>query len=740
MVRDRRYRYSLHGRKNRLFPFTRNCVTACALDISICMATWALFAFTFLHNFNRLSVLFLQMEFTTINLISETITKNIIFLYVISCVFAVSGSTEIFSFGDNVKFRRAGIYLQDSDNDGDHTNFTAALKVIREEVSNTSCSNIRVFLITDGCHNTDEDPTSEINMMSVPVGKLVEVYLLGIGEKFPKEYSEQIRSKLHTGALCCPALFHCKANDAEPETIGIQFIKIRRQVNKMLDKLLLKIPGKLLPFIDDNMYETRRGEFIYFDAQPEEILKNLRVSCDGIEIPINKYIIDASARFLVFHLYKHWNSVILHKYIMRQFFSDNNFAFMKEMFQFKVSALKATVDDKTHISLKRKNLRALEIEFNTLINQSLNIIKVESKYFKEMTDKTIKSGVLSRFDTKLMIIRGYSNKQWKNDVAVFKELYLSLETDIKKTESPKPEECCPIEKSSFLSDLQKRNFLELLNEQKSSFLTKMNFTGVPFWAPIRDSSQINPWTLEIRYILSAEYSIISQRILEFSNTSCNDLYSDSASKEVKLKSGQVTSVCNAVVPIIPKHVCELLKPLVRTNMFSACATYCILKNTTIVDDGCHLAALGCCWMKTISDHPLDERPIYIMERLENFECTAKLYLDKPSIAKYIDTLLTKPRLCMISKTNLQDDKVNLRCESILKVAFLLHMCRYKFLPYNNSKPYVYDVMQMVLIEFLGRCLSDYNSKTPYMDFALNISNKTKEMFKQELIQVRKYWY
>ena len=114
-------------------------------------------------------------------------------------------------FGSIVEFIRNGTKLMREDFKCQSTNLTGAIEEIGKEVTHCHHSFIRVFLITDGMHNaTRESPNTAIEKLSIPEGKTVEVFLLGLRNSFPVEYSITIRSLLHNGNANVPSLFWAK--------------------------------------------------------------------------------------------------------------------------------------------------------------------------------------------------------------------------------------------------------------------------------------------------------------------------------------------------------------------------------------------------------------------------------------------------------------------------------------------------------------------------------------------------
>ena len=651
------------------------------------------------------------------------------------------GTTMIYTFGSEVKYRRHGTHLEDSDNDSSATNLTEALQVINSKVKSSTADNIRVFIITDGEHNSSEIlPDEEISKMQSPVGKTVEVYLLGVGQGFPVEYSINIRSHLHSGSASCPSLFWSRMESSEAGEIEDECIKIKEEIKKGLVKVHLAIAGNIIPHETDGKMEAASGEFIFYDDEPTTVLTNNVVSYDDVEIAISPDVITASADFLVNNLFKQWNSVLIQKHRNKKKVPMEVFDLMKELFDIQLNILKGeiTPDDSIRSRIRKKNVKTLQLSFDTQMNQSRNMISTESKFKNEieMADAILKTTVQSKYDTKLLNIRGYSDTQWNDDIKKFKNKYVSLRESIISLPVPSDDESCHVLFTSFLSDLQDPNVMDLFELGKIDFLNTINFTGIPVLAPVRDFSQINAWTLHIKRILVSPLEIISQRALESSYNYGIGIDATSADKEVELQAGNPDTAANAVIPIIPAQYSDVLKKLVRTNVFSVGATFCILKNALIVDHSCHIAALGCLWLKTIENNDFKHRPSFISKRIAAIVGTAKLYLDRLNIKSYTDQLINKPQLALMSETDLEKDGVSIKCESLVKVAFLTFMVTDRLAPCDSETSQASDIVQAALTEFLGRCLSNNSSLTPYMDYLLPHSTEiTRNAFVDQMSQV-----
>ncbi|XP_047741230.1 uncharacterized protein LOC125179436, partial [Hyalella azteca] len=637
----------------------------------------------------------------------------------------LNGSTDIYTFGDDVKFRRSETNLEDGDFDCSGTeDLGEALKTIHEKVHQRKEINCRIFWITDG-GSCEDSAAIGIDDLHIPQGKTIEFYLLGVGDSFPVQYSIDIRSKLHNGSASCPTLFWNRLLDHEG-TLA-EMVKIGEEVTKGMLKLNVSIPGKIVPLIPETKTNARCGEFLYYEMEPEQLKSSLVITAeDGSSIPVEEGIRLADARFLVDKLYKQWVSVIMQRHRNKQGVPIGFFEMMENCFILQMKDCDDVASSNIKDRIARKNIKHLKLEFATLMNQSRGIVSLESKFQNEieLAEAIFKSTVQSRYDDRLLKIKGHGESEWTDDILAFKEIYLSLKDEIEALPEPEADDCCRVLMGSFIGDLKDPDFLDVLQLNKMIFLMTMTFTGIPIYAPVKDSAQINPWTLHVKNICVSPFEILSQRVIESALTAGADSTND---KEIRLQQDNPGSVCNAIVPIVPKQHCKALKKLIRTNVFAVGATFCILKNALIVDHSCHLAALACVWFKTIQDYPAASRPEFIVKRLSDIEETAKVYMDRPTIVNYVSALQKNPSLALMTESEEQEGSV-LKCESIIKPVFLISLVKDQLKDMEDPGL----LLKLIVVEFLGRCLSSYTSKCPYMDLTTSV---TEEMRQAKLEQI-----
>ncbi|KAF2348138.1 hypothetical protein FHG87_021106 [Trinorchestia longiramus] len=195
------------------------------------------------------------------------------------------GETDIYTFGTQVCFRRKETHLTQRDFDCSSTTLAAALSTINDRVRHCIQNNVRIRLITDGHHNCGGSPDHKIAQMSVPFGKTVEVYMLGEGQSYPVQYSVDIRSGLHNGSASCPTIFWDRySSDAE---VLDEMKKICEEIVTGMVKVKLSLPGKVVPLIEETKLESRGGEYVYYETDPEQLISTLKfTSEDGVHIPL----------------------------------------------------------------------------------------------------------------------------------------------------------------------------------------------------------------------------------------------------------------------------------------------------------------------------------------------------------------------------------------------------------------------------------------------------------------------
>ncbi|XP_064113887.1 uncharacterized protein LOC135220574 [Macrobrachium nipponense] len=628
----------------------------------------------------------------------------------------LTGRTEIYAFGDEIKLKRVGTELTESDFTSDGTNdLTGALRTVRHKVENCSESVVRVFIIADGAHDHGEPyPETEINQMKPLRGKTVSVYILGLGYDFPVQHSIDIRSRMHSGNANIPYLFWAKNDD----DIEDQLAAIGSELDGSVVKLKLDLEGSVLPGLEKTSV-IHLGEWLYFEATPEELPPVFLTVNDEPPRLLTLKASPVNVRLLLDGVFRQWNSLIIQQHRRKEHVPLETFDLMESCFKYFWDTLKKDIPDQMDIKsrITRKKVKATELEFRTLMNQSKSLIDLERKFKNELelAETILKSTVTNRkYDLRNLKLKGYSLDDFEEDMKSFREIFEEIKMDIMKLPTPQPEDCCCITITSTVGDLQDPDFHLVMEESKFDFLKSFTITGIPVYAPIRDSSQINPWTMVIKHILVTPFALLSHLVLEES-AALDDGNLGKEDKEVTLQQDNEHSKFNAIIPVLPVEAAQVLKPIVLSNIYAMMSTFCIFKNPHIVDYSAHIAALGCAWIKTVTEFPINSRPEFARNRLENIVATAKLYMDRPSIKTYVRAMVSQPKQALMTEsTELYDSRI-LKCESLVKPAFFAYLSKDMF-----SQQQLISFYKLLQLEFLGRCLSSYdiNNKaaTPFTDF------------------------
>ena len=474
-----------------------------------------------------------------------------------------------------------------------------------------------------------------------------------------------------------------------------------------------------------------------------------------LEMTLYPKVKPVTVEFMMKHLFRQWTSTLFRLHTCEKVvIPENAFAVMQDIFNANLEisslAIPADLGDSDIISeqmetspagstpssagstpsptagdLKiqavkdRKDKKTIQQDCMALLKTCHNVIWKDNNYKEDIkvVEETLKTTVKSKYDDKLLHFKGHGTPEWNRDMKEFFKIYNDNKAMLDALPEPTPADCCRVTMTSFLSALKGNNAREMMREEKATFLKEMPFTGIPVYAPVRDSAQINPWTLYLKNICRSPYEILSQTAMEeFLEAEMRSR--PTKDKQITLSPGDSTSTLNIIVPIVPYEHARALKPFVRSSIFAAACTFCILKNALINDFTCHLAALACVWMKTIRDFPVDKRPEYIVNRIRDIEETAKLYLDRERVKSYVSCLWQKPKLAVCTDATQTFESNYIKCESLVKPAFLVQISRFDLPLVWKFQNNLHLIVQEVLQEFIGRCLQNYESKTPFIDFYL----------------------
>lgn len=487
----------------------------------------------------------------------------------------------------------------------------------------------------------------------------------------------------------------------------------------------------------DMMDEMYRGKFPHkrmfggFNRRPRTILDKVK---DGKRGCMQKIVVSGpcNARKLMEEIYPLWNGILKQKV----YFKEDKDLDIEKIYNFLENVYDIAIEDhvfmppnKNSIQYRLANKRKLSMmhEFKKTIKGVKDSGKIDEEMKKEVTQakEELKTTVQTKYQDKVLHMKGHSGKDtWQNDMRAFLAEYRKIKEQVQNQQQNDYDDCCRIYLQSIITDLQDPSFEMLTKDNdKFEFLKEITVTGIPVHMPFKESSQINPWTVHIQNILLNPYDILCQKVIE--DTYRKVWWKEDKDKSVQLVERNKKTQFNIIVPLIPIEFTGILKDLVLTDVFAIICTYCILRNANIIDKNCHLAALGCVWMRSIREFPINKtRPEYIIRRIQNLEATAKIYLERHFILTYIEALLTKPSLALTTEAEETFNDVKIRCESLIKPCFLLFLAKDNIELLEKHGANLIKIVQLVLMEFIGRCISTYKSNTIYLDWFLPSVDET----------------
>ncbi|XP_053627252.1 uncharacterized protein [Cherax quadricarinatus] len=623
----------------------------------------------------------------------------------------LTGRTNLFVFGDSVVLKRSDSVLEMADFESGGTNLTGALQTIANEVYLCKEKYIKVFLLTDGHHNaTQISPDMVIQQIFAPERKVCCVCVIGVGSGFPVQYSINIRSRLHNDSANFPPLFWVKRY----EEIEVRMKEIGSTICDGASQVLhLSMAGFSLP--GEKAKDTfHPKEWVYFPFGPEKVQelslsyhRNIcRILLQPRDMPVP----------ILKEVFRQWNSVIIQLHNKKEVVPSDTLPFMERLFNTKMEELRDTKSGSIRERLAKREFKTYETDFRTLFNKIRAILTTvkfssELELAENILSTTVGGG---KYETKVLQMKGHTAEDYMNDCKDFMNVYEEHKHKILKINNI-AEDCCRITLSSTVSDLQDPDFAMMMDLNKFEFLKHFTISGIPVYAPSRDSVSISPWSYGIHALVDSPYTIMSQVAIE----SFSDLNSeDEKKKEMQLQWGEQKTRCNAIVPVFPPKVAKIMAPIVHTRLYAMCASFAILKTPFIIDNNIHMAALGVTWVKILFEYPTTPRPEFVSHRIESIEATADLYLGRPSYMKYWQVLKSDPAQALMTESTIQVDNKTLKCETLIKPMFILHM--YQRSENLDNATVVANIMRMILLEYVGRCLSRYkinkNHSTPFTDF------------------------
>lgn len=624
----------------------------------------------------------------------------------------LKGRTKIFAFSQNVRFiRDDDTKLQSRDIDHGSTDLTGALQKMADEVYTCREKYIKLFLVTDGDHNsTKVTPGEVLEMIVAPQCKVVDVYVLGAGNSFPVQYSITLRSLLHNGSSNLPSLFWAKG----PNGMDEQMMNIAGCIlSGTSNSLKLSQAGFSLPeTVSKPTFHLK--EWVYFRSRPNT-LQDLTMSNGPHSCQLSLLVSPATTNILN-DVFRQWNSILIQLHNKREPLPPNAIPLMESLFKAALGQHSSAISIQER--LNKKSMATQETEFRTLIN-SVRDVLTKNKFSNQLdlAEKILSTTVGGgRYEAKVMTLKGHTDADYQNDCQEFLQVLARMKEAINAFEVI-PEDCCRVLMTSTLSDLKDPDFPTMMNNlNKFDFLKEFTISGIGVHAPMRDSITINPWSFGVKSILGQPFTVVSQKAME-GYAAINPIGIGERDKEIQLKPDDENTRFNAVVPVFPPKAAPMMEPIVRTRLYAMCTTFAILKNPHMVDFNIHFAALGVTWVRLLYEYPTQPRPEHVTHRIQSIEATAKLYVNRPGYAKYWQMLKDNTAQGLMTESTEQVDGKTLKCESLIKPMFILHLMKQQEAVDTAT---LSRIIKMLLLEYIGRCLPHHKAgkpiATPYTNF------------------------
>ena len=657
----------------------------------------------------------------------------------------VLGNSKVYVFSQDVRLMRENsTKLEDDDFIGSKTNLVEALKTIIDEMNKCVQHQIRIFILTDGQDTASHiDPSEIIKKMKTPVGKMVYIYIVCFGNRFPVNYGLDIWSLLDNGPVNIPSLFYVQY----PIDICELMSNLASELHDYV-KCNLSMEGCILPGTSKQK-SCFLDEWLFFEESPD-FIKDIQINLDnGTNIAVDR-MENFPLPNCVHNLFPQWNSVISKMHRNKEMFDHRVFDLMEGFCKNYLTQAQSSIlknINKVTTRLKLKPYDKVKTLLSILMSRSQELIKDDGLYQTDIVfaaavlKTTIKTNIYTFESSK---VNEHRSEDYKKVVDDFISIYQNIRQEINDLPDSEPDECCIITMSSTLSDLQDSSFIDLLQENKFVFLSNFTLTGMPVLRKI--SENLNPWSIYIYNILTNPFEILSQRVLELGESTGN---SPEKITSVTLKKTDPSTKFNAVISLIPENSIEVLKPLLQSELYAMCCTFSIMQNVHIIDYEYHVAAMACALLKTIHEYPSENRPEFIKKRIELIESTSKIYTGYPSLKNYAQCLLKYPQHALKSDSGKLFKNVEIKCESILKPAYILFIYRKEI----NFDDRISEIFELMLTEFIGRCfeflrkdqtpfsnvflISSKNNIPLYEDICYNKIFNDNTVSKEELL--RKYY-
>ena len=528
---------------------------------------------------------------------------------------------------------------------------------------------IRVFLVIDVhcCKKIDEN--IKLEKLKKNLNQKIEVYILGIGENFPVDFCVDLRSRFKNSKATIPILYSI----THPDDVSHQFRSVSKCLHNGKDQLTLSIPGSTVPCFREKL-KFQSKTIVYFKNSQEQ-LKDLKITGNSDTLVINPTFkrMDCiySINSLIIAAFQQW----INSYLVKRF------------------------DDKL---FKRKVIPIMEsivkdLKLNDYKNKSSIAQRTQENIYDNLLTLTNEIGALT-------IDESYS-ESFKSDVFVakaenkvsrfleFRDKYIEIYQSVKRIDEF---EYCKETKLSTISDLKDYfSFTKLFSKGTwSNFMDIFALTGTPVLIPI--SNEECSWNMEIYNVLEPPYEMLCQRTFK---NGVDMLQMNDVKYDIMLKDDDENSRFNSIIPLFSGDAANTLKPLLLNKLFSECCELSIFRNNKGRVDS-HIAALGCLWLKIISEFKSDEKPAYISEMLTKIIETSEIYIDLPHTQMYVFCFMELPEFTLSGFYN-RTEKIQITSDTLLKPIYLISLYALTSkLQFSQESSYKY--IASILIELFVR--------------------------------------
>ena len=556
---------------------------------------------------------------------------------------------------------------------------------------------VRIFFISDGGDTDNSNFETKfyemINNTKKPFNTC-EFYVLGITENFPAFISQTIRNKLHSGRASIPNLFWAQ-NGSIDISNEFQLITLN---SKNFNKINFVPGGLKTPFsLYQNIFYS--GDFILLNIN--DIEKNTLL----FEINNQKFfaeIITDITHQIILELFQQWVGLLQSKAINEEVVENAKILkeYMENMWNNFLDTQKISFQTKTFSErLLNKQLKTYQYTYQSLLKIVNDLSTGLKLKFMNNIDlaKQLKGVYVSKYSEKNFKLREHTQEDFIKDKTHFIEILTSIKD---KLNDVKCDDRCLITLDNTLEIIRHEDFITTLKNcnNKIDFLQNIGITGSGVLLNITDAATINPWVTQIKNV-GKLCPVLSTTALEDLLENNNDIELTIEEKEkhiVAIKTGNGSfEKLNSVIPLFNEELSNILSPIVNTNIFQLICTYSIMKSPMTLNYNAHLGALSGL-LGYLLDQPNSE---WRTNTVSKIKFTSQIYIERPLIKKFIETLWSNPARAVITEIPNED----IKCESITKVLLMMLIsCK------NHSQDEIENVIIHVWKEYIGRTIGNNN--------------------------------